>query len=239
MSSNTLMPVQTLLNEAIQPSTRYVKPTGMSSVEIAPQKKSSTNTITRADIAYLWEQMVGAFGHKFLSNYGSEDTGAWFAALKEFTLEDLVYGFQQLLHKWTPQEWQQGSAWPPNAKEFHALCLRNLVDYGLPDVHKAFVEATHHASNHKHSWSHPVIAHAVVKLDCSLRQMENKHIVFTQFKAIYDSLCRRVMQGDVLPPIPHKELKALLLKRQPSSKHIALTHLNKMREHLGLSQSTI
>lgn len=119
--------------------------------------QAKPDTITKGDVARLWIELTQIFGYQFTKVYGTKDGGAWFAALKNLTVDDLDYGFRYMLRK---HHWQKKSAetiWPPNAMEFCQYCERRLADFGLPVVSKAFEEASRNSYLKSTYWTHPLI----------------------------------------------------------------------------------
>ncbi len=142
--------------------------------------------ISENDMAWLWTHMTSAYGFKFMKLYGTKDNGVWLEALSDLAPEDLSYGFKKLLKTITQNECESKEAWPPNVKEFRMYCDRNLSDYGLPDVNRAFIELERNEWRAQPVWSHVLVREAASKLKPD--PLAHRGILFEQFAGIYEAL---------------------------------------------------
>jgi len=86
-----------------------------------------------AAMGYLWDELRGLYGQRFLYNVGEKTSHAWSAwarALHDLPTDKLVCGLHNLI--------ESAPNWPPSALEFRALCLQIP---GLPQAGNAWTQA--------------------------------------------------------------------------------------------------
>lgn len=131
--------------------------------------------------------MAQVFGHRFTSQYGNKDDGSWYLVLQDLSPELLRYGFQKML---TQHRALTGECiWPPNALEFRRYCQYEWQDFGLPDVHRAFEEASTNSRLSQPHWSHTAVQLAWEWLEKPVGEALYLSDYDT-FRKIYHNLCR-------------------------------------------------
>lgn len=123
--------------------------------------------------------------------FGVKDNGVWLEALSDLAPEDLSYGFKKLLKSISEKERESAESWPPNVKEFRMLCERQLSDYGLPNVHRAFSEYEKNEWRLQPQWSHPLVAEAVQHFKAD--PYADRGTLFSGFAVIYEALVRKYL----------------------------------------------
>ena len=86
--------------------------------------KRSKPKVSKMDIAVsntqntvinkLWVRMSQIYGHKWVSNYGSEPSKPWIDVVARLSNEQIAYGLQQIVKRL--------EKWPPDLIEFRQLC---------------------------------------------------------------------------------------------------------------------
>ena len=67
----------------------------------------------------LWVVMQETYGHQFNSQYGEEPTDSWERLLTGITPQQISDGLNKIPDR--------QDSWPPNAKEFRAMCLPTSI----------------------------------------------------------------------------------------------------------------
>ncbi|KRW62354.1 replication protein P [Pseudomonas sp. TTU2014-080ASC] len=102
------------------------------------------------------------------------------------------------------------SAWVPAPGMFVDWCFSPEA-FGLPGLEKAYriaMRNTHPAQAGIARWPHPAVYHAAVAAGyLNLQRLERK-VSMELFKRKYLEQCRRIGQGEELPPAPVAELPA-------------------------------
>ncbi len=121
---------------------------------------------------------------------------------------------------------------PPLAT-FKAYCDKAFALYGLPDPHRAYIEACRAPKpKAEYKWSHPAVYYAGLATDWFFMSSEPESQVFPVFKRNYEMLCERVIKGE--------DLKAPVTKALPQEVSVPLSseenkqHLSALRKQLGL-----
>ena len=88
-------------------------------------------------ISDLWQKLSALYGSAFTKPQGLEvdPTGVWSLTLSSLSGDDIDYGFKKLVLA------EQFDVFPPNPKQFRALCLSRRNKKALPSVGEAFNEA--------------------------------------------------------------------------------------------------
>jgi hypothetical protein len=189
------------------------------------KKNSRPTLLSKANIANLWLTLAELYKNVFLSKYGIEDTGEWFECLKDLTALALHNGIEKLRYLEAGHEFAK---YPPNCMEFRALCLGFYSELRLPSVIDAYRETRSRSYYTSPRWSHPVVKYTAEQLSTQFLAIDDEAEAYKLFKKAYTQVCQLVKQGH---EIPHINKPVMLPK--PASKHIAQTHLQKLRQHLG------
>ena len=121
----------------------------------------------------------------------------------------------------------------PSLATFKSYCDKAHSLYGLPDAHRAYVEACRAPKPKANfNWSHPAVFYAGLATDWFFIESEAESRVFPVFQRNYDLLCERVMKGEDLKPPVLKALPEEIntpLSNQENKKKLAT-----LRDALGL-----
>mgnify|MGYP000939170641 CR=1 FL=1 len=103
----------------------------------------------------------------------------------------------------------------------------------LPDVRSAYMEACRsHTPRRNFPWSHPVVYYAGKKSDWFFLTNNTERTTYPIFKKIYQQLCEHISHGGTLPeiePLTLPDKNGITLTKEQN-----ISHLNKMREDLGI-----
>jgi len=121
----------------------------------------------------------------------------------------------------------------PSLAKFKEYCDKAFELYGLPDAHRAYMEACRAPKpKAEFQWSHLAVYYAGLATDWFFISSEPEDKVFPVFKRNYEMLCERVIKGE--------DLKAPMVKALPEEITKPLTgkdnlkHLSDLRSKLGL-----
>ncbi|WP_243633705.1 replication protein P [Motiliproteus coralliicola] len=155
---------------------------------------------TKQLVNMLFVRLMTIYGHKFKSLFQDESElrvakREWALSLRGYTERDIVEAIDRC---------KESFVWPPTIAEFLQLLKRDLAEYGLPEVLRAYVEACRFADKpRQHDWSHPAVYYAGRATDWFRLRTEDKPEVFPDFEHHYRQLCRRVIEGESLEvPLP-------------------------------------
>lgn len=148
----------------------------------------------------------------------------WLNSLLQFTPETILRGAKKVMEE---------SDYLPTLNRMIRACQGNPEDFGLPDAHKAYVEACQ-APNPKaaYAWSHPAVYHAGCASDWYFLASNTEKNAFPIFERHYLKLCEKVINGEELaapnlPALPqHIET--------PLSKEENLKRMDALRKQLDL-----
>lgn len=157
-----------------------------------------------------------------------KDTGVWFAALKDLTPKALESGIARLMNL---SKGDKFCEFPPNCLQFRALCLGYYSDMRLPTAAQAHREVLNCAYAANPKWSHPVVKFTANRLGNQFFEIVNEGQSFSVFKEAYEQVCHLMRQGHQIP-----EIKEKVLLTKPLSKDVAISHLARMRQILGVVQ---
>lgn len=79
---------------------------------------------------------------------------------------------------------------------FRELCRLSPEDLGLPDAHRAYVEAATHSEGKE--WSHGAVYQAAKETGFFELRTGTEREVFPLFRNNYEAMCRRVIAGENL-----------------------------------------
>jgi hypothetical protein len=170
-------------------------------------------------------KLTAIYGQLFVSKHGVEDTGVWFAALKDLTPKALESGVERLM---TLSKGEKLCEFPPTCLQFRALCLGFYNDLRMPTAAQAHREVLNRAYTTNPCWSHVVVKYTAKRLGCEFLDIHNEGESFPIFKKAYEQVCHLVRQGHQVP-----EIEEGVLLQKPQSKEVATTHLTTMRQLLG------
>ena len=121
----------------------------------------------------------------------------------------------------------------PSLAKFKEYCDKAFELYGLPDAHRAYMEACRAPQpKSNYSWSHAAVYYAGLATDWFFLSSEPESKVFPVFKRNYEMLCERVIKGETLDTPMAKALPEEI--SQPLSGKENLKHLGDLRSKLGL-----
>lgn len=96
----------------------------------------------------------------------------------------------------------EGSEYLPTLHKMITYCQGDFASHGLPDPHRAYLEACHAPSpKADYKWSHPAVYFAGRDTDWYFLASSPERIAFPLFKAQYQRWCQRVVAGETLPEI--------------------------------------
>lgn len=177
-------------------------------------------------VVTLWERLGESLGATFLNQYGAvgeEAFHTWVRGLADLKPEQIETGFINFLR--SPEKYL-------DLKSFRALCL-NLEQYGLPDAHRAYMEAAMHCHEHRfYNWSHIAVYKTLLDVGIAVMREFTEERAKPLFAARYKIICDMVIRGEDLnvelpKAIPSKVPNFLT----PEENHARMV---KMREELGL-----
>lgn len=116
----------------------------------------------------------------------------WFAHLKEFTAERILQAGRKAA---------RASEFLPTIHSIIKYCEFSVDELGLPDVHRAYVEACQAPSpKAEYQWSHPAIYWAGKAADWFFLANNPESKALPVFKSHYLALCERIRQGEKIEP---------------------------------------
>lgn len=148
----------------------------------------------------------------------------WLNSLQQFTPETILRGARKVIEE---------SDYLPTLNRMIRACQGNPEDFGLPDAHKAYVEACQAPSpKAAYAWSHPAVFHAGCASDWYFLASSTEKNAFPIFERHYLKLCERVINGEELPA---PNLPALPQQVEtPLSKEENLKRMDALRKQLDL-----
>lgn len=121
----------------------------------------------------------------------------------------------------------------PSLAKFKEYCDKAFELYGLPDAHRAYMEACRAPQpKANYQWSHIAVYYAGLATDWFFMSSEPEDKVFPVFKRNYEMLCERVIKGETLEAPMMKALPEEIT--QPLSGKENLKHLTALRKQLDL-----
>ncbi|QIZ85305.1 hypothetical protein HF888_14200 [Bermanella marisrubri] len=195
-------------------------------------KISAGQTISKEQkeaLAASFELMRINYGNQFNAAYPNVESSTaamrlWLTNLKDFSAD--------LIQK-VAEEVIRNERYLPNLATFRQYCENAYSLFGLPDSHRAYIEACRAPQPKANfNWTHPAIYYAGKATDWFFLSSEPEDKVFPIFKHNYQMLCERVIKGETLDdPIP----KALPQETTtPLSGEANLQHLKALRDELEL-----
>lgn len=189
-----------------------------------PEQKSEP-TVYRVDGgAYtkeelLWKRFSGLYGYTFARQYGAEPTAEWMLVLDQISAKQIGKGIDACFKHY--------KTFPPNPMEFHALCLPEGADYGLPSDAVAFNQATGNATE-----KHPAVVFTLQNMAGAVFEMRrlNTNAARDMFIAEWLKTIAHVAEGGALPE-PVAEIESATERKVTNEK--ALDLFAAMRAGLG------
>jgi hypothetical protein len=124
----------------------------------------------------------------------------WLESLSRFAPGTILQAAKQAI---------EGSEYLPTLHKMIGYCQGDLARHGLPDAHRAYLEACHAPSpKSAYKWSHPAVYFAGRDTDWYFLATSPERVAFPLFKQQYQRWCERVMAGERLPEIEVKRLEA-------------------------------
>lgn len=148
----------------------------------------------------------------------------WLESLSQFAPETILRGAKRVL---------QENEYLPTLNRMMRACQGNPQDHGLPDAHRAYIEACQAPSpKAAYTWSHPAVYYAGSASDWYFLASSSEKNAFPVFERHYLSLCERVINGEQLPQPNAPALPQTL--EQPLSREENLQRMEALRQQLGL-----
>ncbi len=158
----------------------------------------------KISMTQLWLRMSEIYGAQFANQYGEvggESFQTWCLGLRDMTEGMIKKGFVKLL--------KRESQFVPNLGEFRKLCMTTPEEFGLPSTEAAYLEACNNGHRVLHAkWTHPAVYYAGKNTGWFELRSETSKVTRPRFKAEYEALCDRVMNGEVLE-LPELNSRAL------------------------------
>jgi hypothetical protein len=115
---------------------------------------------------------------------------------------------------------------------FRELCQPSAESFGLPDVHKAYIEAAmSDGMRDRVKWSHAAVYHAGRETGWHNLRTSTEKEIYPLFRRNYEEVCRRIIAGEDLSLPIQKALPETVFT--PASEEKAKESLSKLREMLG------
>ncbi|WP_111642425.1 replication protein P [Marinimicrobium alkaliphilum] len=136
------------------------------------------------------------YHNQYYKAYSDEQTLAqikrlWLDSLSQFEPDSIRRGARKVI---------ETSDYLPTLNRMIRACQGDPESYGLPDAHRAYVEACQAPSpKAAYSWSHPAVYHAGVASDWFFLTSSPERAAFPVFERNYRRLCEQVMNGAQLP----------------------------------------
>lgn len=117
----------------------------------------------------------------------------WLESLSRFRPVTILQAAKQAI---------EGSEYLPTLHKMITYCQGDLASHGLPDPHRAYLEACHAPSpKAEYKWSHPAVYFAGRDCDWFFLASSPERTAFPLFKQNYQRWCARVVAGEALPEI--------------------------------------
>lgn len=134
-------------------------------------------------------QYYSAFGQVDLANQAKR---LWLASLKQFSPQTILRGAKKVMEQ---------SEYLPTIHRMIKACMGDPAEYGLPDAHKAYIEAcTAPSPKSAYSWSHPAVFHAGSASNWYFLASSTEKDAFPIYERHYLALVERVINGEELAP---------------------------------------
>ena len=131
--------------------------------------------------------------HAAYTDFESENTAKklWLNSLTPFSAETILHAANQLI---------QSSEYLPTLSKFISAC--DSVQFTLPSVREAYLEACNADPTHNRNWSHPVVYHTGKASGWHLLRSEPESKSWPIFRENYVKQCEKVRNGErlALPP---------------------------------------
>lgn len=174
----------------------------------------------------VWMKLTSIYGQLFVTKNGVSDSGVWFMALKDLTPKALESGIERLMNL---SHGKQFCDFPPNPLQFRALCLGFYEQLRLPSASDAYREIKSRSYITSENWSHSVVKYTAKRLGIQFLETDDDAKTYAQFKRVYEQVCHLVKQGHEVP-----EIKDPIMRVEKNPVNNAKTHLNQMRQLLGV-----
>lgn len=148
----------------------------------------------------------------------------WLDSLSRFSSNTILQAAKRAIER---------SDYLPTLHKMITYCQGDPASHGLPDTHRAYVEACHAASpKSAQRWSHPAVYFAGRDADWYFLATSPEHKAFPVFKQSYQRWCEKVMSGEKLPDIEVTMIEADT--RTPLSKEENRNRLKDLRKTLKI-----
>lgn len=148
----------------------------------------------------------------------------WLESLLRFKPETISRGARKVIEE---------SEYLPTLNRMMTACQGVPQDFGLKDVHSAYIEACHAPSpKMEFNWSHSAVYHAGCASDWFFLASNSEKVTFPIFKQHYLRICAEVMNGDELLNPKIRALPQTI--ETPLSKEENLKRMNELRKELNI-----
>ncbi|MGQ9426790.1 replication protein P [Gilvimarinus sp. F26214L] len=148
----------------------------------------------------------------------------WLDSLSRFSSATILHAAKQAIER---------SEYLPTLHKMITYCQGDPASHGLPDAHRAYLEACHAPSpKAAYAWSHPAVYFAGRDTDWFFLGSSPEYVAFPLFKQQYQRWCEKVMAGEALPEIQVKMIEAETAT--PLSKEENRDRLKSLRKELKI-----
>ncbi|WP_083766879.1 replication protein P [Cellvibrio japonicus] len=166
-------------------------------------------------------QYYSAFSQLELLNQAKR---LWLNSLAQFSPEAILRGAKKVIEE---------SEYLPTLNRMIRACQGSPEEFGLPDAHRAYVEACQAPSpKAAYTWSHPAVYHAGCASDWYFLASNSEKTAFPIFERHYLRLCERVINGEELPA-PNAPVLPQTIET-PLSREENLKRMEALRKQLDL-----
>ncbi len=222
----SVVPIKNLLNKQHLLKSVNTTQSPATHFGIGQTKDTQKTILSKQDLSMLWMKLTAIYGQLFISMHGINDNGVWFKTLNDLTPRALESGLERLM---SLSYGKQFCEFPPNALQFRALCLGFYENLRLPTPFDAYQEIKSHAYLTSQNWSHPAVRFTAKKMGLNFLNEKDDAKTFSLFKKAYEQVCHLIKQGLEVP-----EVSEPLMPPKVSNKIVALEHLGKIRQMLGV-----
>ena len=169
------------------------------------------------------------YHHLYFSAYSEIDAlnsakRLWLESLTPFEPEAILQAVHRLIKE---------SDYLPTISRVIKVCLELSHGQSLPDARSAYIEACNASSPKRNfPWSHRAVYYAGKKTDWHFLASSDEKIAFPIFKNHYETLCQKVVSGEVLPEVMPLSLPDKTI--EPLSKEENSERLAQLRTELGI-----
>ena len=166
-------------------------------------------------INQLFTELELAYHNQFHKAFPGDKTNVakqlWLHSLLDLSPEEILRGGRRSIKE---------SAYLPTLHTIREMSRPGLKEFGLPDVHSAYLEACRAPSpKAAYEWSHPAVYHAGRAADWYFLANNPERSAFPVFREHYQRLCQQVIDGEELtqpdtPALPQEHSTPLSLEER-------------------------